>query len=234
MTFATSWRYPWRPFRFKKLSGVYASAGARLRVLNVGCGNHSPATTKLWWPDCEYSGLDRNFDAYDESDLDALDYRYNIDLSRDSLDVLPQGAFDAIIASHVLEHLTNGVQVAQQLAKLLAPGGQIYIEFPSVRSLGLPSMPGCLNFCDDATHVRVHGVREMANVLMDSGLRIVRAGTRRDRAQIAALPALLAWKLLRGHRLEGSDLWDITGFASYLLARRIPADTHPNRAAPAD
>jgi len=63
---------PWKPFRFKVLSSVYRDAAAGLRVLDVGCGNHAPATTKLWWPRCEYSGLDRSFDGYSARDLSAL------------------------------------------------------------------------------------------------------------------------------------------------------------------
>lgn len=220
MSFATVWRYPWRPFRFKVLSAVSSKDAPRVRVLDVGCGNHSPSTTKLWWPRCEYSGLDRNFDGYGPDDLSALDHSYRIDCSSELLYALPDSCFDVIIASHVLEHLPNGLAVLNQLAAKLAPGGYIYVESPSTRSLGLPSMRGCLNFSDDATHVRVYGLREIANVLLESHLRIVRAGARRDPVRILSLPPLLAWKLLRQSPWEGSDFWDLTGFANYVLGRR--------------
>ena len=220
MSFATVWRYPWRPFRFKVLLPAYRKAAPGLKVLDVGCGNSSPATTKLWWPRCEYFGLDRNFDGYGANDLSALDHSYLIDCSSAPLSALPDGSFDVIIASHVLEHLPNGLAVLKQLAAKLAPGGYIYIESPSARSLGLPSMPGCLNFCDDATHVRVYGLREIANVLLESQVRIVRAGVRRDPVRILSFLPLLAWKLLRRRPWQGSDFWDLTGFANYLLGRR--------------
>ena len=220
MSFATVWRYPWRPFRFKVLSAVSSKDAPRLKVLDVGCGNHSPSTTKLWWPCCEYSGLDRNFDGYGPGDLSALDHAYRIDCSSTPLSALPDSSFDVIIASHVLEHLPNGLEVLKQLTAKLTPGGFIYVESPSMSSLGLPSMPGCLNFCDDATHIRIYGLREIANVLLQSQVRIVRAGVRRDRVQILSLLPLLAWKLLRRHPWQGSDFWDLTGFANYLLGRR--------------
>jgi len=199
---------------------VYRDAAAGLRVLDVGCGNHAPATTKLWWPRCEYSGLDRSFDGYSARDLSALDHSYLLDCRCQPLSALPDASFDVVIASHILEHLPNGVALLQQLSAKLAPGGHVYVEFPSVRSLGLPSMPGCLNFCDDATHVRVYGLREIANALLECDMRIVRAGVRRDLARIVSLPAVLVWKFLRRRPLQGSDFWDLTGFASYLLARR--------------
>lgn len=220
MSFATVWRSPWKPFRFKVLAPAYRASAGRPRVLDMGCGNDAPATTKLWWPRCEYSGLDRGFEGYSARDLSALDHAYVVDCGIQPLAVLPDASFDIIIVSHILEHLTNGLEVLQELSGKLAPGGHMYIEFPSVRSLGLPSMRGCLNFCDDATHVRVYGLREVANALLERGLRIVRAGVRRDLAPILSLPAWLAWQRLRGRPILGGYFWDLTGFASYLLARR--------------
>ena len=49
---------------------------------------------------------------------------------------------------------------------MLKPDGCIYIEFPSVRSLNLPSMRGALNFCDDKTHLRIYSIQEVANILL--------------------------------------------------------------------
>ena len=66
------------------------------------------------------------------------------------------------------------------LTAKLKPGGSIFVEYPSVRSLSLPSMPGTLNFCDDHSHVRVYDLKEVANVLLANGMLITKAGTRRD------------------------------------------------------
>jgi ubiquinone/menaquinone biosynthesis C-methylase UbiE len=219
--FATARRYPWRPFRFKVLSAVHRKAAPGLKVLDVGCGNHSPATTKLWWPHCEYSGLDRSFEGYSAADLGALDHAYRIDCSSESLSVLPDASFDVIIVSHVLEHLANGLEILKQLATKLTPGGYIYVESPSARSLELPSMPGCLNFYDDATHLRVYELSEISNVLLENRVRVVRSGARRDAAQILSLLPVLAWKSLRHRPWQGSDFWDLVGFANFLLGRRM-------------
>jgi SAM-dependent methyltransferase len=213
------------------LSAANRKAAASLRVLDVGCGNHSPATTKLWWPHCEYSGLERSFDGYSATNLKALDHSYSIDLSSTPLAGIPDACFEVIIASHVLEHLPNGLEVLKQLASKLAPGGYIYIETPSPRSLALPSMPGCLNFHDDATHVRVYDLPEIANELVQNKIEVVRSGVRRDPVQILSLVPVLAWKSLRRRPWQGSDFWDVAGFASYLLGCRrvnsVPAKQSP-------
>jgi trans-aconitate methyltransferase len=221
MSFATARRYPWRPFRFKVLSVARVNSTPAAKVLDAGCGNHSPATTKLWWPHCDYSGLDLGFDAYGASDLKAIDHRYAIDCERDSLSSLPARHFDVIIVSHLLEHLSNGPEFLGELAGKLAPGGYLYVETPSPRSLTLPSMPGCLNFHDDATHVRVYELAEIVDALSAQRLTVVRAGIRRDPVQMLSSPFRLAWKSLRRQPWQGSDFWDLMGFAHYVLARRV-------------
>ena len=79
-------------------------------------------------------------------------------------------------------------------------------------------MTGTLNFCDDETHVRVYSVAEVANTLLASGFRIVRAGTRRDWLRIFLLPIMVPVKYVLRRELSAGDFWDITGFASYVLA----------------
>ncbi len=42
----------------------------------------------------------------------------------------PGGDFDAIFASNVLEHLSNPVQAGRRLARMLAPGGRLFVDVP--------------------------------------------------------------------------------------------------------
>jgi SAM-dependent methyltransferase len=189
-------------------------------LLDVGCGNHGATKAKRFFPDCEYWGIDRELYETDEKDL-ALTYRrFELDLDRDDLSSVPEQAFDVILASHVIEHLQNGIRVISALCGKLKPGGVIYIEFPSTRSLGLPSVPGTLNFCDDPTHIRIYDVKDVANALLTNNVRIIRAGTRRwvDHMIKGAirLPAYLA---TRSPRTAGA-LWDLLGFAEYVFGVR--------------
>jgi SAM-dependent methyltransferase len=154
--------------------------GKTFSLLDIGCGNHSASITKKWFPLCLYSGVDREMYNVDETDLRSADHLFLLDLDCSGLEEIPDGFFDVILASHVIEHLRSGLKVLQILvSQELKPGGLIYFEFPSVRSLALPNMPGTLNFCDDETHVRLYDVKDVANVLLDNGIKIMRAGRRR-------------------------------------------------------
>jgi 2-polyprenyl-3-methyl-5-hydroxy-6-metoxy-1,4-benzoquinol methylase len=155
------------PFRLRLLAPEYGRR--EINCLDVGCGNHSPSITKRWFPRWSYYGLDRDEQGLDERDRAALSGYYRLDLERDPLTDLPREFFDVVVMAHVIEHLPDGLEVAGRLVETLRPGGRIYIEFPSVRSLALPSMPGTLHFCDDPTHVRVYDVREVANALLAAG-----------------------------------------------------------------
>jgi hypothetical protein len=96
----------------------------------------------------------------------------------------------------------------------------VYVEFPGPQSLKMPSRRGTLNFHDDATHVRVFDHREVAELLRACGMRVRRAGTRRDPLGILLLP-LHAWNAKRAHGyVPGGVFWDLFGFADQVLAER--------------
>ncbi|HVN47695.1 MAG TPA: methyltransferase domain-containing protein [Bacteroidota bacterium] len=206
------------PFRFKFLRHEYEHQA--INVLDVGCGNHSPSLTKRYFPAWNYSGLDREEYIIDAGDKKAMTKYYALDLSTDELASIPEHYYDVVIMAHVLEHLRNGLVVIRLLTQKIKPGGKFYIEFPSERSLTLPSVYGTLNFCDDRTHVRVYGIAEIANVLLENNFKILRAGTRRDKIMILLLPLKLLLKFILRKKIRGSDLWDVTGFASYVYAEK--------------
>jgi SAM-dependent methyltransferase len=206
------------PFHLTRFSAE--DAAHPLNYLDVGCGNHMPQVTKKKFPGWNYYGLDRADYNVDEADKAVMSGYYRVDLESGNLDSVPDAFFDIIVMSHVLEHLRNGLEVLDALTKKLKPGGRIYLEFPSARSLGLPSMKGTLQFCDDETHVRVYSVREVANRLLERGLTVVKAGPRRYWLRIVVLPVVAPLKLLLGRGFEAGDFWDATGFADYVIARK--------------
>jgi SAM-dependent methyltransferase len=208
------------PVKFKRFYATHRHRSFKL--LDVGCGNHSATSTKRYFPDCIYYGLDRDNYNNDERDFALMERFFRIDLESARLDALPEGFFDVIVCSHVIEHLRNGVAVVGALGSKLAPGGRIYVEFPSVASLNLPSMPGTLHFCDDATHVRLYSVIEVCNALLDAGLRIVAAGRRRDPLMTWLFPVYFLAGIWRYRRITSFGLWDPLGFADFVYAERSP------------
>jgi SAM-dependent methyltransferase len=207
------------PYRFREIRRRFGTRP--FRWLDVGAGNHSASLAKRWFPRCHYAGIDRergyNNDA---ADFAAMDEFFELDLTRLEFAAIPDAGYDVLLLAHVIEHLANGDAVLRALVPKLKPGGFVYVEFPGPQSLSLPSRRGTLNFHDDATHVRVFDHREVADLLRSCGLRVLRAGTRRDPLGVLLLP-LHAWKARRTYGyVPGGVFWDLYGFADRVLAER--------------
>jgi len=207
------------PYRFRRLRGRFGDRPFRL--LDVGAGNHSASLAKRWFPNCRYSGIDRD-KGYnnDAADFAAMTEFFELDLTALRFEAIPDGAYDVVMLAHVIEHLANGDQVLRALAPKLQPGGIMYVEFPGRRSLTLPSKKGTLNFHDDATHVRLFTAAEVAGILRGCGLRILESGARRDPLGILLMP-VHAWNAKRQHGyVPGGVFWDLFGFADLVIAER--------------
>jgi SAM-dependent methyltransferase len=137
------------------LDDALRSLEQNARVLDVGCFGFS---------------LVERAQAIGRSDL----LHYGVDMSEPSVqppgfvlrcadlrsDALPfdDDLFDLVVASHILEHLPNYLECFAELVRVTKPGGILYIETPSERSLWLPGFPFqyekffSLSFYDDPTH----------------------------------------------------------------------------------
>ena len=208
-----------RPYRLREIHRRFGSRPFRL--LDVGAGNHSASVAKRWFPNCHYAGIDRDRHYQnDAADFAAMDEFFELDLTQLDFARIPDSSYDVLLLAHVIEHLENGDQVLRALVPKLRPGGMIYVEFPGPQSLHFPSKRGTLNFYDDDTHVRVFDANQVAGILRECGMEVVRAGTRRDPVGILFLP-VLALRAKRKHGyVPGGVLWDLFGFADQVLAVR--------------
>jgi SAM-dependent methyltransferase len=140
----------------------------------------------------------------------------------------PEAAFDAIIASHILEHVTVPAVTLAQLAKRLCRGGLAYVEMPSPTTKMLPAAaeyraagwPMTIsNFDDDGTHRDTLDQEALIAMADASGLRCLQAGhvcvPYLDQAMIAQG---IAWQdaevLLYGY-------WSATRWAQFAIFERI-------------
>jgi SAM-dependent methyltransferase len=207
------------PCKFRDLRRRFG--GRPFALLDIGAGNHSATRTREWFPACRYSGVDRDRQYHnDAADFAAMETFFELDLTTLAFERIPDGAFDAILMAHVVEHLHNGDEVVRALCPKLKPGGLFYLEFPAPRSVHFPSMRGTLNFYDDGGHVRVFSVGELAAVLRACGLEIVRAGTRRDPLRILLTPFRSILSLATRGFVEGCVFWDLLGFADVIVAEK--------------
>jgi len=135
--------------------------------------------------------------------------------------------FDAVLASHVLEHLKDPAAILAQLASRLAPGGRAYIEVPSPASKELPRREAFVargwpmtisNFFDDGTHLDTFSLDQLVAIGADAGLEAVAAG--------AIEHPFLADSLMR-YGLDHGDaevllygFWSKTRWAHYVLLEK--------------
>ena len=205
--------------KFKVLNKRFKNRD-EFRVLDVGCAK-SALKTKKYFRNCHYYGLDYlDRSQVEEDELGAMEQYYKIDLDKDALFDLTDNFFDAFIMSHTLEHIKNGLSVIEGLGDKLKEKGIIYIEFPSVRSLSLPSMAGTLNFCDDPGHIRIYDIKEIANVLLAANFKLIKAGTRRELLKLILTPLTYFYFRCIKRMPAAVSLWDICGFANYVLAEK--------------
>lgn len=194
-----------------------------IKILDVGCGNHSATKIKKYYPDCVYYGLDmdKNYNN-DAEDFKAMEKYYEIDLSNDinKFKNVPNKFFNCIILSHILEHLNNGENVLLNFLPKLKTGGVVYVEFPSPRSVHFPSMRGTLNFYDDPTHKKIYQIKKIENLLKSEGCSIVKSGTRRSSKKILLLPIYILASLINFRYISGHVFWDILGFSNYIIAQK--------------
>ena len=196
-----------------------------LRILDIGCGNHSPSITKRWFPSCHYAGADIQRYNLSGADLAAMDEFFELGADGSGYDAIQAASYDLVFLNHVVEHMAEPAPVVAALCTKLKPEGYIWIAFPSLRSLSLPhSVDETLSFCDDPTHVRVPDVREIANILLANGVNIVHAGRSREGllttlGDTVKLVKRLAVRAFTG-RFSGRGLWYLLGFEDHVLGRR--------------
>lgn len=143
------------------------------RILDVGIANCSYEECRVVFPGARYHGLDHidpgcafiGEDRFIACNLEEPEALQAVD-----------GPYDLILANHVLEHLRRGEEVYAGLCDRLAPGGQFYAEFPSLRTAYRRASAWGYHFHHDPTHRRVYGLETLANLAMDRGCRVLSCG----------------------------------------------------------
>lgn len=118
----------WDARRLRETADAIAgqAAGTDARILDLGCANGGLLGALKSKGFLELVGVDPS-----EACAAATRKIYNVDAVAASLYSLPDlGLFDIITLSHVLEHLEDLQGAARNFARLLKPGGMVYIEVP--------------------------------------------------------------------------------------------------------
>lgn len=195
------------------------------KVLDLGAGEGSMQVFRNWLsparPDIEMYAVSLekgpHFDAYAGYELG------NFNTQKPDFGGM---RFDGLIACHFVEHIEGGVDAMVAWAKTrMAPGGRLYIEFPSEFSKTAPSRSeyaersldvSCANFFDDYTHVETVGLEATRQAIEAHGLFIEESGFWRN-------PFIEDVLLQRGaadnHQyLSTVGVWMKTYFCQYAIA----------------
>ena len=145
-------------------------------------------------------------------------------------EVIPIGdsTADAVFCSHVIEHMQNLENVLKEMKRVLKPGGMMYIETPSQRSLFLPSFSfmsnteSPLNFYDDATHKRPYTKQSLCRIGTYIGFTKYKIGFARNSLTLILAPVVLLYALITlDKRLFGSTVGNILGLSLYIWAEDL-------------
>lgn len=120
--------------------------------LNLGCGN---AYRNTW----------TNVDLKAKAGVQALDLRKRLPV--------PDGAFDAVYSSHVLEHLTeeDGLRLLHEICRVLKPGGVCRVAVPDLEEICRQYLNTLEQAVEDPTETKLQRYRWMRLELMDQMVR---------------------------------------------------------------
>ena len=191
------------------------SLGAPRRILELGCGRGTTAAAaQAMYPTAEIHGVD----IFREPGLPSTVVYQTVDLDRDVLPY-PDGHFDAILFTHVIEHLRHPLSAAHEIGRVLAPGGRIYVETPNWTSLLMPSFGvikgGPFNFFDDPTHIRPWTKHSLYAFLdQKCRLSVLDVGTVRNLPRIP-VDVFLTLRSPRSRKQLVATFWNIYGWCIY-------------------
>jgi SAM-dependent methyltransferase len=143
------------------------------------------------------------------------------DIQRDKLP-WPDASMDAITCMQLVEHLQDLKPLFQEAARLLKPGGSLYVETPHPKTLVYSSSWECpftINFYDEPTHTRPVPLGLLAQFATAAGLSPVKGGVSRNWLFAALWPFYF---FRPPSRQKFTSLVHWRGWSVYLICRRPP------------
>lgn len=191
-------------------------------ILDVGCGNNAPYMAKQIAPSCHYTGID--IGDYNQTKPNLADQYILTDPEHFPDEIARHaGEFDAVMSAHNLEHCDDREATLMAMISALRPGGDLFLAFPSARSVNLPSRQGTLNYYDDKTHKAAPpDVGKITAILHAAGLRTQVYNPYRP--ALLCLFGLLVEPLARWQkRAISGGTWALYGFETVIWAHKPKA-----------
>jgi len=198
------------------------------RILDVGClgfQKYFLYNSKFKEKHVEHFGIDY----INPDDSMPSDFIYEVvDLNKDPIPFI-NDYFDLVIATHILEHMKDPLGFFSECIRVLKPGGVLYIETPSERSLILPGMFieynkfYSLSFYDDPTHFgRPWSPQSLYRLTKYFSCEPIEVGRFKSWKIRLLFPIIFIYGLIfrKGNYIEKA-LWESVGWVTFLIAKKI-------------
>jgi SAM-dependent methyltransferase len=182
-------------------SVFYLRSKVQGRLLELGCGSGAMLQSMegLGW---RVDGVD--FDPV--AVAQARDKGLTVHLGSLSEHVFPTETFDAITASHVIEHVCDPLGVLRECRRILKPGGLLVLITPNAASWGHRIYRADWRGLEPPRHIRIFTPFSLATLCRRAGFNLVLS-----RSMVRSSGILLASRRLkRGERvLSGRPGWPL-------------------------
>lgn len=213
-------------FTFHPRTAFLKTLPPKAAVVDVGAGDGSLSVFRAW-PAPERGDLELHAYSIEKGRLFDQFASYEIGDWNLAPPEFGGRTFDAILCAHFIEHIADPATFVEWAARKLAPGGRMYLEWPSPAALDLPSRDALQRagvdlvisrFDDDHTHRDLPDGDAITAALVAAGLQVEARGTVR-------LPWLEEEML--AHFRDDADgfprqaaFWSRTGWSQYIVVER--------------
>ena len=152
---------------------MYLQDQAPGRVLEVGCGSGS-RLAELRDRGWEVQGVEP-----DEAAVAVAREHYKVPVVAGMLEegTFPPGSFDAVVMTHVIEHVADPIPLLRVCRSLLRPGGRVVITCPNLDSYGHATYGAAWIGLDPPRHEHLFTLDSLVAVTRAAGFSSVRGRT---------------------------------------------------------
>jgi len=160
--------YPGRLGAEAEASYLPAPADERRSVLDVGCGDGRliARLRELGW---QVEGVETDPAAVQAAAANGIHARLGYLESQSFSDK----TFDAVVMSHVVEHLHDPARVLRECLRVLRPGGWLVMLTPNVESAGHARFGPDWIGLDPPRHLYLFGRKSLRSLLLSAGFEVV-------------------------------------------------------------
>jgi len=150
-------------------TGLMYLRGERIgRLLEIGCGggNFLAGMRDLGW---EVEGID-----FDPVAVDSAHRQYGLEVRHGLFEDedYPLDHFDAVVMSHVIEHVADPLVLLAKCRRVLRPGGRLVLLTPNIESLGHGKFGSSWVHLDPPRHLHLFSLATLREMAVRSGFDI--------------------------------------------------------------